>query len=117
MIFIDFLPVVSIRGHVQRCPLQLPVSGDLRLPGPPHARAPGVRRAASQRSAAVAPGIQRGGHVRRRSAREHHLACQTLPHQPDAAVPAREGSGQVPETEVPLVPRLGGAVTARGEEF
>lgn len=37
-----------IRGHVQRCPLQLSVSGALSLAGSPDSGAPGVRRAAGE---------------------------------------------------------------------
>lgn len=101
------------RGHVQRRPLQLPVPGDLRLPGPPHLGAPGVRRAARQGSAPLGSGVLCRGLIRWRPTREHHLPCQTLPVQSGAALPARARGGQVHEAEVPLVPRPRGAVTRR----
>lgn len=100
-----------LRGHVKCCPVQLPLSGDLCLSGPPHLGAPGVRCAASEGPAPMAPRDQCRGHMRRRPAWEHHLPCQTFPVQPGAPVPAGTRGGQVHEAEVPLMPRPGGAVT------
>lgn len=99
----SFLPLFSIRGHVQCCSFQWSLCGDLRLPGPPHTRAPGVCRATSKRPVPVAPGCQCRRHERR-STREHHFAGQTFPVQPDAAVPAGARSGKVPETKVQILP-------------
>lgn len=112
-----FLSISSLRGHVQCHPVQLSLSGDLCLSGSPHPRAPGVRGAASQGPATVATGDQCRGHDCRRPTWKHHLPCQTLPVQSGAPVPARARSGQVPEAEVPLVPRPGGAVIRGCREF
>lgn len=100
---LPLLSLFSIRGYVQRCSFQRSLRGDLRLPGPSHSGAPGVCRATSKRPDPVAPGGQCRGHERR-STREHHLTGQTFPVQPDAAVPAGARSGQVPETEVQILP-------------
>lgn len=76
-----------------------------------------MRREASQGPPPLAPGVQRGGHDRRRWTREHHLPRQTFPVQPGASVPARARGGQVHEAEVPLVPRPGGPVMGLRGEF
>lgn len=71
-----------------------------------------MRGAAGQGSVPVAPGVQRRRHERRGGAAgEHHFPRQALPVQPGASVPAG-ARGPVPEAEVPLVPRPGGAVIA-----